>query len=301
MGIKRFDKKFGASFLKELPTTPAVYLFKDERGEVLYAGKARNIRRRLQSYRNASRKKADRKMRTLVKEAAEIEVRLQPDERAALLLENQLIRTLRPRHNIDGAYHFLYPAIGTAVRGHQSLFCLTTDIAPWSELAMRWHGSFRSRLRALEAFDALLGLLDWAGHREPRAAYPPFPKLRGSRFAAYRRVGSLVPELDRLFAGEDKRALQLLSECLLANPDARQDGAQIEEDLRRLDAFFREDAAPLRDACIKNGWAPSFVAQEERDALFICVRKRDVARAPTNPQGPRRPRRRLPAPAQRKP
>ena len=47
MGLKRFDKKFGAEFLQGLPTTPAVYLFKDELGEVLYAGKARNIRRRL--------------------------------------------------------------------------------------------------------------------------------------------------------------------------------------------------------------------------------------------------------------
>ena len=61
---------------------------------------------------------------------------LQESERAALLLENELIRTLRPRHNVDGAFHFLYPALGTAVRGHQSLFCLTTDVAPWEDLAL---------------------------------------------------------------------------------------------------------------------------------------------------------------------
>jgi len=45
--MKRFDRKFGADFLKGLPQTPAVYLFKDETGKVLYTGKAKNIRRRL--------------------------------------------------------------------------------------------------------------------------------------------------------------------------------------------------------------------------------------------------------------
>ena len=53
MGLKRFDRKFGVDLLRELPAEPAVYLFKDESGEVLYAGKAVNIRRRLQAYRTA--------------------------------------------------------------------------------------------------------------------------------------------------------------------------------------------------------------------------------------------------------
>ena len=272
MGIKRFDRKFGADFLRELPTTPAVYLFKDERGEVLYAGKARNIRRRLQSYRNASRRKVDRKMRTLVREASEIEVRLQPNEREALLVENELIRTLRPRHNIDGAYPFLYPAIGTAARRHQSFFCLTTDTAAWNALGLRWHGSFRSRLRALEAFEALEALLEWAGHREPRNQLPELPRIRGSRFVAFRRVAPLVDGLDQLLSGEDPAVLQALTEKLLANPDARRDATQIEEDLRRLDAFFREDAEPLRRAQEARGRAPGFVPQDERDALFIAYR-----------------------------
>ena len=63
--MKRFDRKFGVNFLKELPQSPAVYLFKDETGEVLYTGKAKNVRRRLSDYRNASRRKAHRKMRSI--------------------------------------------------------------------------------------------------------------------------------------------------------------------------------------------------------------------------------------------
>ena len=59
---------------------------------------------------------------------------------------------------------------------------------------------------------------------------------------------------------------------LLANPDARLDAHQIGEDLRRLDAFFREDARPLHDALKASGRRSGFVAQQERDALFIAAR-----------------------------
>ena len=125
MGLRRFDRKFGADLLRELPERPAVYLFKDEGGRVLYAGKAKNVRRRLASYRNASRRKAHRKMRTLVREAHSVEVRVQTSERAALLLENELIRTLRPRYNVDGAFDFLYPAIGSGRHDGRLLLCFS--------------------------------------------------------------------------------------------------------------------------------------------------------------------------------
>ena len=62
MGTGSFDRKFGAGLVRELPAEPAVYLFKDEDGTVLYAGKAKNVRRRMQGYRNAGRRKTQRKM-----------------------------------------------------------------------------------------------------------------------------------------------------------------------------------------------------------------------------------------------
>jgi excinuclease UvrABC nuclease subunit len=68
--VKQFDWKFGEGWLKALPATPGVYLFKDERGGVLYAGKAKDRRRRLQGYCNATRRKAHRKMRALMREAS---------------------------------------------------------------------------------------------------------------------------------------------------------------------------------------------------------------------------------------
>ena len=270
MGLKRFDRKFGVDLLRELPAEPAVYLFKDESGEVLYAGKAVNIRRRLQAYRNASRRKAHRKMRTLVREATSLEVRLQPSERDALLLENELIRSLRPPYNVDGAYTFLYPAIGTAVCEHQSFLCFTTQVEAFSGVGLRWHGAFRSRRRAQDAFDALVALLDLVGHQEPRARLPELPQVRGSRFVGFRRIEQWMPALERLLAGESADVLGQLSKSLLDKPHARRQAAQVGEDLRCLDAFFQGDARSLRQVLRAAGRRGPFVDQQERDALFIA-------------------------------
>jgi predicted GIY-YIG superfamily endonuclease len=269
VGLKRFDRKFGAQLVRELPASPAVYLFKDEDGTVLYAGKAKNVRRRLQGYRNATRRKAHRKMRTLVREASSLEVRLQASERDALLVENELIRSLRPRYNVDGAYSFLYPAIGIATRGPQSLFCFTTRIDAFDGLGLRWHGTFRSRNRTREAFEALVSLLGRLGHREPRSRTRDLPRVRGSRIVALRRVERLLPGLERLLAGRSAEALRELFTLLLYKPDARVDAAQVAEDLRLLEAFFHDDARKLRQMLRAAGRRGSYVSQDERDALFL--------------------------------
>jgi excinuclease ABC subunit C len=269
VGNQSFDRKFGADLVRELPTGPAVYLFKDADGTVLYAGKAKNIRRRLAGYRSASRRRAHRKMRRLVGAACVIEVRLQESERDALLLENELIRTLRPRFNVDGAFSFLYPAIGVGARGAHTILCFTTRTEAFAELGLRWHGSFRSRPRALAAFEGLVELLGFVGHREPNARLGGVPRLRGSRVAAFRRLEALAPSLEQFFAGESDAVLAELASRLLEKPDARHAAAEVGEELRRLAAFFASDARKLRDALRAAGRDVAFVAQAERDAFFI--------------------------------
>jgi predicted GIY-YIG superfamily endonuclease len=268
-----FDRKFGADFTRELPHAPAVYLFKNERGEVLYAGKAKDVRRRLEGYRNAGRRRAHRKMRTLVRVASALEVRPLATEREALLLENELIRTLRPPYNVDGAFSFLYPAIGIAARERQLLLGFTTEPGAWSELALDWHGTFRSRRRALAAFDALHELLAFLAHAEPRSRLPRVPRRRGSRLAAFRQLDPKLASLLREFlAGESRAALGELALRLLEKTAARRGAERVEDLLRQLAAFYASDLAPLREALRESGRGGSFVSQEERDALFLALR-----------------------------
>ena len=280
MGLKQFDRKFGADLVRELPAEPAVYLFKDEEGSVIYAGKAKNIRRRLQSYRGASRRKVHRKMRTLVRAASSLEVRLQPSEKEALLVENELIRTLRPHYNVDGAFSFLYPALGLGICEQRTVLCFTTQVEAYRGFGLRWYGCFRSRPRTLEAHEALCALLDMVGHREPRSRLPPFPRIRGSRVAGFRCTEGWEPSLRRLLGGESRDVLPALAAQLLEKASARREAPQVGEDLRLLKAFFETDAQPLRQALRAAGRTEHFVDQDERDALFISHRHREAEKPP---------------------
>jgi len=271
--MRRFDRKFGVDLVRELPEAPAVYLFKDETGEVLYAGKARNIRRRLASYRTAGRRKAHRKMRTLVREAHSVEVRLQDSERDALLAENELIRSLRPRYNVEGAFDFLYPAIGAGRSGDRMLLCITSLPESFACLDLHWHGTFRPRLRARVAFDALAELLGRAGHLEPRSRVPKAPRPRGSRLVCVRRVPSGWLEATNDFlAGDSDSLLSALFEHLLESPQARREAEQVQEALDFLEDFWRRDVLRLRAALRSVGRPAGFVPRGERDALFIEAR-----------------------------
>ena len=79
------------------PTGPGCYLMKDARGEVIYIGKAKNLRRRLASYFRQN--PAYRKVERLVTEIEEIEIILAHNEVESLVLENNLIKRYRPQYN----------------------------------------------------------------------------------------------------------------------------------------------------------------------------------------------------------
>lgn len=83
----------------QAPLLPGVYLYKDAGGEILYVGKANNLRSRVRSYFSDERL-ADSKTGTLISEAADIEYILVANNKEALALENELIKRHKPRFNI---------------------------------------------------------------------------------------------------------------------------------------------------------------------------------------------------------
>ena len=96
--------------LKKLPTTPGVYMHKDSLGEVIYVGKAVNLRNRVRSYfRKTSQ--ADPKVRAMVSNIAEFEYISCATEMEALLLECNLIKKYMPRYNVllkdDKSYPYI--------------------------------------------------------------------------------------------------------------------------------------------------------------------------------------------------
>ena len=246
--MRQFDRKFGERLIDESPMTPAVYLFKDGQGTVLYVGKAANIRRRLQQYRNASRRKVHRKMRMLIREASTLEIMSRETEREALLLENELIRKLRPPYNEDGTWDFLYPALGLGGTEKQVLLCFTTHVDAWEELGLKWYGVFKSRRRALAAFDALVYVLKLIGHIEPVRHLPAHERIRGSRLTGFRQVPpEVIATLERFLSGAGPDALVPLTHGLLEKPVARLSASEVQRNIRFLAHFHEQDLAPLRD------------------------------------------------------
>ena len=85
--------------IRELPTGPGVYLYKNAEGEVIYVGKAKNLRARVRSYFLEGRPE-DAKTGSLLREAVDVGYIVVDNEKEALALENNLIKQKKPRFNI---------------------------------------------------------------------------------------------------------------------------------------------------------------------------------------------------------
>jgi excinuclease ABC subunit C len=101
--------------IRSLPTSAGVYLYKNAEGEVIYVGKAKNLRNRVSSYFHEGRVE-DAKTGTLVREAADVDYIVVANNKEALALENHLIKQRKPRFNILLRDDKTYPYIKLTLR-----------------------------------------------------------------------------------------------------------------------------------------------------------------------------------------
>jgi excinuclease ABC subunit C len=101
--------------IRTLPTQPGVYQYKNAEGEVIYVGKAKNLRSRVRSYFLEGRAE-DAKTGTLLREATDVDYIVVDNEKEALALENNLIKQKKPRFNIllrdDKTYPYVKLTLG---------------------------------------------------------------------------------------------------------------------------------------------------------------------------------------------
>lgn len=95
--------------LSILPDKPGCYQYFDEKGTIIYVGKAKNLKRRVSSYFN--KEHDNNKTRVLVKQIRDIKYIVVNTEEDALLLENNLIKQYRPRYNVLLKDDKTYPSI----------------------------------------------------------------------------------------------------------------------------------------------------------------------------------------------
>ena len=101
--------------VRNLTTQPGVYLWKNDRGQIIYVGKAVNLRNRVRSYVRHDAKRTP-KVTAMMSHAADVETIVVANEMEALILENTLIKKHRPRYNIMLRDDKTYPYIKVTVQ-----------------------------------------------------------------------------------------------------------------------------------------------------------------------------------------
>lgn len=101
-GLKMFDIKLGLNVLQQnvkiAPEAPGVYRMLNEKDEVLYVGKAKNIKKRIVAYTRIDQ--LTTRLQRMVAEVRRMEFIIVENENRALIVENELIKKLHPKYNI---------------------------------------------------------------------------------------------------------------------------------------------------------------------------------------------------------
>ncbi len=134
--------------LVQIPDKPGVYLFRNQKGQVIYVGKAASLRNRVRSYLNPP---GDPKTAALVGNIADVEFILVPTETEALILESDLVKRYRPRYNIrlkdDKSWLYIKVTDEEFPR-----ICLTREVRPDGG---RYYGPFTSARAVRQGFKVL--------------------------------------------------------------------------------------------------------------------------------------------------
>ena len=101
--------------VSHLPTTPGVYLWRDQYNRIIYVGKAINLRNRVRSYVRNDANRAP-KVAAMMKRAVDVEIIQTKTEMEALILENTLIKEHEPKYNIRLRDDKTYPYVKISVQ-----------------------------------------------------------------------------------------------------------------------------------------------------------------------------------------
>ena len=118
-----------AVFLKNLTTRPGIYMMLNVQGEIIYIGKAKNLKNRVSSY--FKKQTASTKQQVMVTKVAAIEVTVTHTEGEALLLECQQIKRHKPRYNIclrdDRSFPYVYLDVRSQISRRPLKFAFSID------------------------------------------------------------------------------------------------------------------------------------------------------------------------------
>ena len=276
---KPLVERFGADFFRAVPSKPGVYIMTGAADRVLYIGQSKNLRHRLSAYKNARPDRAPRKIIRLVHSVRTIVWEECETAEAARLKENQLLRTHRPRFNVQNTYPQAYRFI--SVRGDAGGLGLQLSGEPKSEGKV--YGAFKSG--CVRAYGSLLRLI-WAAFHQPASPYDfPAPLLSSKLPQQYlfqsppniteQGLEPWIERVQKFLAGDSDELIHTLVQMI---PDQGISAFQRNlhlNDLEVLAKFFKRGPKRNRDMQRQYGIADQIIAQEELDDLLVMSLKAD--------------------------
>lgn len=250
----------GKAFAKTLPTSPGVYRMLGAQRQVLYVGKAANLSKRVASY--FLRPKLELRLMLMIAKTVQIEITITRTESEALLLENELIKSLKPRYNIllkdDKSYPQVFVSVG------EPFPKIVFHRGPKHSKG-RYFGPFPSALAVRESINTLQRIF------RIRSCEDSYFKTR-SRPCLQHQIGrctapcvGLIHEMD--YAHDVRHATMFLE---------GRSSAIVDEMIHDMDkashALAFERAAVIRDriANLKKIQARQFVSHVEKDADVLA-------------------------------
>ena len=269
------ERRLGKEPFDAVPPVPGVYRFYDGRGELLYVGKAKNLRVRLFSYKRAKPGQVSRKVSELIGRIRSFVYVETPTERDALLLENRMIRGERPPYNSANketeTYYFVY------LRPDESglEFRLAMRIHEETDSKF-WYGCYKGHAPVRHSLGCLLRLLWMAEHGVADPMHLPVKlnrNLTPMRFilswnqAHSPALTTCLPDLmEQWIRGENDELTRWLAVQIEAGRQLSLfQRLWLEYHLDQISGFYRKKLS--RHHTLRNG--RNRIAQDELDDLLV--------------------------------
>ena len=236
--------------IQNLPTSPGVYLMKDQEGAVLYVGKAKNLRNRVRTYFGKS---GDTRysLRFLMPKVHQVETLITDTEKEALILENTLIKKFKPRHNIDFKDDKTYFSLKLSVNEEFPKLSLVRKVR---RDGARYFGPYASSAAVKETLKLLQGIfpLRTCSQANFRNRSRPCLNFQIRRCLApccqlisAEKYAELVQEVLLFLEGKNSQLIKLLRERMLAASEALhfEEAARIRDQFQAVEQTLEKQKA----------------------------------------------------------
>ncbi len=139
-----------AAKVEAVPPRPGVYLLKDERGKVIYVGKAKSLRSRVRTYFRGGDERSQ--VRFLMRRVADLETLVTRNDKEALILENNLIKQYKPRYNVRLKDDKSYVSVKVNVQDPWPRIVVTRKIV---KDGSKYYGPYHSAWSVRETLDTI--------------------------------------------------------------------------------------------------------------------------------------------------